>query len=140
MNYKFVILILINLVNIIVTDKDWSNDVYAERWYDDARKNIEHILNRRLNGGLAKNIIMFLGDGMGISTVTAGRILKGQLQGNNGEEEVTIMESLDHVGLSKVLTFISKCYKTQNLFFLKTYNIDAMVADSAGTATAYLSK
>jgi alkaline phosphatase len=45
---------------------------------------------------------MFLGDGMGISTVTAGRILKVQLQGNNGEEEVTIMESLDHVGLSKV--------------------------------------
>jgi alkaline phosphatase len=102
MNFKFVILILVNLVNIIATDKDWSNDVYAERWYDDARKNIEHILNRRLNGGLARNIIMFLGDGMGISTVTAGRILKGQLQGNNGEEEVTIMESLDHVGLSKV--------------------------------------
>jgi len=88
--------------NLILCDKNWSNDINPEKWYDDARKNIEHILNRRLNGGLARNIIMFLGDGMGISTVTAGRILKGQLQGNNGEEEVTIMESLDHVGLSKV--------------------------------------
>ncbi len=26
------------------------------------------------------------------------------------------------------------------ILYLKTYNIDAMVADSAGTATAYLSK
>ena len=39
---------------------------------------------------------------MGISSVTAGRILKGQLFGNNGEEVITAMESLDHVGLSKV--------------------------------------
>lgn len=37
-----------------------------------------------------------------IKKVTAGRILKGQLKGNNGEEEITFMESLDHVGLSKV--------------------------------------
>ena len=33
----------------------------------------------------------------------AGRILKGQLKGDNGEEEVTFMESLDHVALSKVI-------------------------------------
>ncbi len=35
--------------------------------------------------------------------VTAGRIRKGQLKGNNGEEEVTYMESLPHLALSKVL-------------------------------------
>lgn len=57
---------------------------------------------------------------MGIPTVTAGRIRKGQKQGLNGEELVTHMESLPHVALSK------------------TYNIDAQTADSAGTATAYL--
>lgn len=39
---------------------------------------------------------------MGISTVTAGRIRKGQLKNNNGEEEITYMESLPHVALSKV--------------------------------------
>ncbi len=39
---------------------------------------------------------------MGISTVTAGRILEGQLLGNNGEEQVTFMENLDHSALSKV--------------------------------------
>ncbi len=39
---------------------------------------------------------------MGVTTVTAGRILLGQINKRNGEEEVTIMESLDHVALSKV--------------------------------------
>jgi hypothetical protein len=35
--------------------------------------------------------------------ITAGRIFKGQLKGNNGEEEVTYMESLPHLALSKVI-------------------------------------
>ena len=39
---------------------------------------------------------------MGISTVTAGRIRKGQLKNNNGEEEITYMENLPHLALSKV--------------------------------------
>jgi hypothetical protein len=34
----------------------------------------------------------------------AGRILKGQLNGGNGEEFVTNMESLDHLALSKVVS------------------------------------
>ena len=29
---------------------------------------------------------------MGVSTVTAGRIRKGQKNGRNGEEEITVME------------------------------------------------
>ncbi len=73
-----------------------------EKWKFDGKKNIKRILNRKNNGNIAKNIILFLGDGMGVSTITAGRILKGQLKGNTGEEEITAMESLDHVGLSKV--------------------------------------
>lgn len=42
---------------------------------------------------------------MGISTVTAGRIRKGQLKGQNGEDEVTFMESLPHLALSKVTKY-----------------------------------
>ena len=34
----------------------------------------------------AKNVILFIGDGMGISTVTAGRIYAGQKRGQTGEE------------------------------------------------------
>jgi alkaline phosphatase len=37
-------------------------------------------------------VILFLGDGMGLTTVTAGRIRKGQLKEKNGEEEITYME------------------------------------------------
>ncbi|XP_035236739.1 alkaline phosphatase, tissue-nonspecific isozyme [Anguilla anguilla] len=75
---------------------------------------------QELNQNIAKNLILFLGDGMGIPTVTAARILKGQLNGHNGEETKLEMDKFPYVALSK------------------TYNTDAQVADSAGTATAYL--
>ena len=37
-----------------------------------------------------------------MSTVTSGRILQGQLQNKPGEEQITVMESLDNNALSKV--------------------------------------
>ena len=66
----------------------------------------------------AKNVILFIGDGMGISTITAARIYAGQKLGNTGEEYVLPFEKFDNVAL------------------VKTYNVDAQVPDSAGTATA----
>lgn len=75
----------------------------------------------RANGrgfGRAKNIILFVGDGMGISTITAARIHAGQLKGNDGESYRLAMEQLPHAALSK------------------TYSHDAQVSDSASTATA----
>ena len=45
---------------------------------------------------------LFLGDGMDIATVTAGRILKGQLQGKNGEETKLAMDQFQHAALSRV--------------------------------------
>jgi alkaline phosphatase len=69
----------------------------------------------------AENIILFIGDGMGISTVTAARIFDGQSQGKSGEEHVLPFERFDRVAL------------------VKTYNTNQQVADSAGTATAMLS-
>ena len=45
---------------------------------------------------------MMAGDGMSVPTITAGRILKGQLQGKSGEETVLAMDKFSHVGLSKV--------------------------------------
>nr|XP_004662273.2 alkaline phosphatase, germ cell type-like [Jaculus jaculus] len=68
----------------------------------------------------AKNLIIFLGDGMGVSTVTATRILKGQRAGNLGPETPLAMDRFPYMALSK------------------TYNVDRQVPDSAGTATAYL--
>lgn len=69
----------------------------------------------------AKNVILFIGDGMGISTVTAARILEGQRRGEPGEENRLAFESLPHVALSK------------------TYSTDAQVSDSAATITAIVS-
>ncbi len=66
----------------------------------------------------AKNVILFIGDGMGVSTVTAMRIYAGQKQGQSGEEYVLPFERFEHVAL------------------VKTYNTNAQVPDSAGTATA----
>jgi alkaline phosphatase len=67
-----------------------------------------------------RNVILFLGDGMGISTITAARILAGQLAGNTGEEHELAFERFPHVAL------------------IKTYNVDAQVPDSAGTMSAIM--
>lgn len=71
--------------------------------------------------GTAKNVILFVGDGMGVSTVTAARIFDGQSQGKSGEEHALAFESFNNVAL------------------IKTYNTNAQVPDSAGTATAIMS-
>ena len=66
----------------------------------------------------AKNVILFVGDGMGISTITAARIYDGQKRGETGEENSLSFEKFPNVAL------------------VKTYNTNAQVPDSAGTATA----
>ncbi len=68
-----------------------------------------------------KNIILFIGDGMGVSTVTAARIFDGQSKGMKGEEHSLAFEDFGHLAL------------------IKTYNTNAQVPDSAGTATAIMS-
>ena len=66
----------------------------------------------------AKNVIIFVGDGMGISTQTAARILEGQKKGKTGEENRLSFETLPYSALSK------------------TYSWDQQTSDSAPTATA----
>ncbi|MEL6860289.1 MAG: alkaline phosphatase [Pseudomonadota bacterium] len=66
----------------------------------------------------AKNVIIFVGDGMGISTITAGRIYAGQKRGLDGESFKLAMETLPHMALSR------------------TYSHDFQVSDSSSTATA----
>jgi alkaline phosphatase len=66
----------------------------------------------KINTNLAKNVIIFVGDGMHLPTVTASRIYKAQYNGRKkgkevrGEESLLFFEKFPHVGLSKVsLTF-----------------------------------
>ena len=69
----------------------------------------------------ARNVIVFIADGSGVASNTAIRIADGQRRGETGEENVLAYEAFPHLALSR------------------TYNIDAQVPDSAGTATAILS-
>ena len=55
-----------------------------------------------LNTNHAKNVIIFVGDGMGIQTGTMARIYKGQKMGKSGEESVLEWEKFPTTGLSKV--------------------------------------
>ena len=73
------------------------------------------------DGPNAKNVILFVGDGMGVSTITAARIFDGQSRGEPGEENVLPFE------------------RFPNLALVKTYNTNQQVSDSAGTITAMLS-
>jgi alkaline phosphatase len=68
--------------------------------------------------GHAKNVILFLGDGMSLTTVAAARILDGQRKGNPGEENQLAWERFPSTALSK------------------TYNTDSQTPDSAGTMSA----
>nr|XP_008508778.1 PREDICTED: intestinal-type alkaline phosphatase-like [Equus przewalskii] len=49
----------------------------------------------------AKNLIIFLGDGMGVPTVTATRILKAQMDGKLGPETPLAMDHFPYLALSK---------------------------------------
>ncbi|MGY4515479.1 alkaline phosphatase [Lysobacter sp. HA18] len=69
-------------------------------------------------GGHAKNVIVFLGDGMSLPTVAAARILEGQRHGHPGEENRLSWEDFPYTALSK------------------TYNTDSQTPDSAGTMSA----
>lgn len=46
---------------------------------------------------------------MGMSTVTAGRILKGQMHNQSGEEYQLAMEKFPHIALSKVRAIYQLC-------------------------------
>ena len=72
-------------------------------WYDLANEELTKRLKLpQPDGTIAKNVIMFLGDGMSLTTVAAARILKGQRQGNTGEESSLSFEQFPHTGLSRV--------------------------------------
>ncbi|XP_063600536.1 alkaline phosphatase-like [Penaeus indicus] len=97
-----------------------ANEKESSYWYNLAKNELEEALAKPILTNVAKNVILFLGDGMGVTAGTAGRILKGQKKGVSGEEGYLVWERFPNIGL------------------MKTYNLDKQVPDSAGTATAYL--
>ena len=104
---------------------DQLANLTGNAWYSDAQTKLAATQQANTEvvteSGKAKNVILFVGDGMGISTVTAARILAGQLEGGMGEDYQLSFETMPYSG------------------FVKTYNVDAQTPDSAGTMTAMVS-
>ncbi len=104
------------------TSKQWFQQGYDAVETRTARLNQQHkVLTQQLASSTkAKNIIFVVGDGMGVSTITATRIFVGQQQGLLGEEFALSFEQFPHSAL------------------IKTYNVDLQTPDSAGTMSALM--
>ena len=88
-------------------------------WYQQSQATLEQMLSVQPNTNQAKNVIIFIADGADTVSVTATRILDGQLKDTGGEENILSYETFPNVAL------------------VKTYTADSQVADSAPTATAW---
>jgi len=89
-------------------------------WFTDAQEVLQQRLALQPITNQAKNIVLMVADGNGVGTNMATRIYQGQQQGGFGEEHVLSYEALPYLALAK------------------TYNTNAQIPDSSGTATAML--
>lgn len=90
----------------------------GDSYFKAAQAALQAQLAKQPINGKAKNIILFVGDGMSVPTITAARILDGQMRNVDGESNVLPVDRFPYVGLSR------------------TYSNDGQVSDSAPTATA----
>ncbi|XP_015749103.1 PREDICTED: alkaline phosphatase, tissue-nonspecific isozyme-like [Acropora digitifera] len=99
-----------------------AHTAYQEtnKWYTSGVQLLKNNLLFEPNKKTAKNTILFMGDGMGITTITAARILDGQKRNESGEENILGWERFPWSAQSK------------------TYNVNSQSADSGACATAYL--
>jgi alkaline phosphatase len=91
-----------------------------EWWYQQGASKVKELAQLQKFPRQAKNVILFVGDGMNISTITAARILEGQNRGEFGEENELSFDTFPQTALSK------------------TYNTNLQTPDSAGTMTAMM--
>ncbi len=93
----------------------------ADDWYALGQNDLKQTSKIKTINKRAKNVILFVGDGMGISTVTAARILEGQLAGGDGEINRLSFEQFPDLAHSV------------------TASANQQTSDSAPTATAMVS-
>ncbi|ESQ78599.1 alkaline phosphatase [Asticcacaulis sp. YBE204] len=105
--------LLLPMSAIAQTVPDKTSPYYAAQ-----KAAVEAALKRAPNTGRAKNVILFIGDGMGINSVTAGRIFAGQMKGKDGASYVLSFEALPYTAFSK------------------TYSSNNLVTDSANGISA----
>ncbi|ODT82106.1 MAG: alkaline phosphatase [Pelagibacterium sp. SCN 64-44] len=113
-------LMLAGVSTLALTLPSFAQDVAQAQsaWYKDGEATIEAMIAAQPNTGRAKNVILFVADGMGVGTNYAIRLFAGQMEGKLGEEHVLPYEAFPNTAL------------------IKTYNINAQTPDSAPTAGA----
>lgn len=86
----------LNIYVILVTDHEY--------WYEQARIALRKRLQYSTGSHklYAKNVVLFVGDGMGVATVTAARILRGQRMGKRGEDHELAWDNFPALALAKV--------------------------------------
>lgn len=128
-------------------------EIESSFWINNAQRHLKGVLNSKPyeTPKKAKNIILFLGDGMSLTTVAAARVFIG------GEEKSLSFEKFPYFGLSKVMHLVQLlcsvcphsiryCFYCWVFIFhcfvcfprIQTYCVNKQVADSACTSTAYL--
>ena len=85
-------------------------------WIKEGQDNLKRMLNKKHNTNVAKNVILFIGDGLSLTTVWASRVYTGQrVYGQSGEEYELEFEKFDHVGLAKVISmWYFRCLNIHN--------------------------
>ncbi|XP_017050815.1 alkaline phosphatase, tissue-nonspecific isozyme [Drosophila ficusphila] len=118
------ILIPVSLVESRATVEQPAGEQLSSFWLRQAQDSLRERLARFKDSitdvRRAKNVVLLMGDGLSLTTLTAARILKGQRSGGRGEEARLAVERFPFAGLTK------------------TYCVDEQTPDSACTATAYL--
>ncbi len=89
-----------------------------ESFFARGRAVVERNARIKPNRRKARNVILFVGDGMGVTTITAARIFDGQQKGMKGEENELSFEKFPYLAHSK------------------TWQVNQQVPDSAPTMTA----
>ncbi|TFF20583.1 alkaline phosphatase [Jiella endophytica] len=88
----------------------------SSQWFTDAQAKIKEVMARQPNTKRAKNVILLIADGNGVTTNYATRLWMGQQEGGMGDDFVQPQEAFPYLALAK------------------TYNINAQTPDSAPTA------
>jgi alkaline phosphatase len=106
---RTVMIFVIWLAVILLVEAEAMQDTTDEAvdyWIRSGQERLQSEIQRqreaaRSKRNVAKNVILFIGDGMGMSTITATRIYKNQLKGGLGEENGLSFEYFPVVGLAK---------------------------------------
>lgn len=116
MELKIIILLAI-LSNCLAKSLMQKDKLFwYEENYDELKKRLSFGNLKPENVGKVKNVVLFVGDGMGLSTITASRVLKGQRTGKYNEKLI-----FDEFPASALV---------------KTDTLNSQISESAAAATA----